>query len=352
MGKPKYILVVRHGESQGNCDKSVNRFTPNHTVDLTEQGHYQSTAAGLVLKEFLEQECFDVKLPGNKNPRSIMFYTSPYLRARQTCNNIIEGIKDMPGVEYSIHEETRMREQDFGNFQSTPEEMEKIWEERAHYGHFFYRIPHGESAADVYDRIASFNESLFRQFQQDDFPNILVLVTHGIWARVFLMKWFRWSYEEFESLKNIPHCQYLIMKRHQHGKFALKTRLLTWDDVDEEDIDDQIVKEVGDEVCFNSKNKLENVEDLDISSIIVAQKEAIKSTRAKNKQIKEAYERLNGKGSNGYTTYTDKMVSRFKTDNQSLANSVENLALPQKRFKYDNQSLANSVENLGLSEKE
>ncbi|KAK6459758.1 uncharacterized protein RJT20DRAFT_147466 [Scheffersomyces xylosifermentans] len=342
MGKPKYILLVRHGESQGNCDKSVNRFTPNHTVDLTEKGHYQATAAGLVLRQFLQQECFDTKLPGNKNPRSIMFYTSPYLRARQTCNNIIEGIKDLPGVEYGIHEEARMREQDFGNFQSTPEEMEKIWEERAHYGHFFYRIPHGESAADVYDRIASFNESLFRQFQQDDFPNILVLVTHGIWARVFLMKWFRWSYEEFESLKNIPHCQYLIMKRHEHGKFFLKTRLLTWDDVDEDDIDDQIVKEVGDEVCFNSTNKLANVDDLDISGIILAQKEAIKSTRAKNKQIREAFEKINGKGTNGYTAYTDKIASRFKTDNQSLVNSVENLALPDK----DNHSIANSVNSV------
>lgn len=325
MGKPKYILLVRHGESEGNCDKLVNRFTPNHLVDLTENGHLQATAAGLVLKEFLEQSCFDVPLPGKKNPRSIMFYTSPYSRARQTCNNIIEGIKDLPGVDYTIREETRMREQDFGNFQATPEEMERIWEERAHYGHFFYRIPHGESAADVYDRIASFNESLFRQFQQDDFPNILVLVTHGIWARVFLMKWFRWSYEEFELLKNIPHCHYLIMKRHDGGKFFLKTRLLTWDDVDEDDIDAQVVKEVGDEVCFNSQNKLTNPEDLDISGIIEAQKIAIRQLREKNKKIKEAYDKIHSNG-NGYTDYREKMVSRFKLDNQSVVNSVENLS--------------------------
>ena len=94
-----------------------------------------------------------------------------------------------------------MREQDFGNFQPSLDEMELIWKERAQYGHFFYRIPHGESAADVYDRVASFMESLFRQFRSDDFPNILVLVSHGIWSRVFIMKWFKWSYEEFESLK-------------------------------------------------------------------------------------------------------------------------------------------------------
>lgn len=259
-----------------------------------------------------------------------MFYTSPYLRARQTCNNIVEGIKDLDGVEYNIHEEPRMREQDFGNFQSTPEEMEEIWEERAHYGHFFYRIPHGESAADVYDRIASFNETLFRQFEQDDFPNILVLVTHGIWARVFLMKWFRWNYEEFESLRNIPHCQYLIMKQDPaNGKYNLKTPLQTWDDLPEEEIDDEVKREFGDEVCFNSKNKLENPRDLDINSIIKAQRDAIKSTRIKDRELKQQFDDLRQhklKQNNGYTEYSDKLKTRFKLDNQSADNSTDELA--------------------------
>lgn len=332
MAKPKYILLVRHGESEGNCDKSVNRHTPNHRVALTDQGHYQASQAGQVLKKFLDQEILNqvCKDSANANPRSLMFYTSPYLRARQTCNNIIEGIKDVEGVSYSIHEEPRMREQDFGNFQSTPDEMEMIWEERAHYGHFFYRIPHGESAADVYDRIASFNETLFRQFQQDDFPNILVLVTHGIWARVFLMKWFRWSYEEFESLRNIPHCQYLIMKQQNDGKYCLKTPLKTWDDLPESDIDEEVEKEFGDEVNFNSKNKLENPHDLDINSIIRAQKEAIRSTRNKDRSLKKQFDRMKKDvtKNNGYTEYCDKLKSRFKYDNQSVTSSLEDLAEP------------------------
>lgn len=282
------------------------------------------------MKEFLQQECFDDKDNDKKNPRSILFYTSPYLRARQTCNNIIEGIKDVPNVTYKKHEEPRMREQDFGNFQSTPEEMEKIWEERAHYGHFFYRIPHGESAADVYDRIASFNETLFRQFQQDNFPRILILVTHGIWARVFLMKWFRWSYEEFESLRNIPHCQYLIMKRLlDKGKFSLKTPLKTWDDLPEDDIDEEEVKkEFGDEVCFNSKNKLANPADLDITSIIRAQRDAIKLTRNNDRNVKDAFKRATEKGlssNSDDTGIAQDLISRFKLDNQSVVNSAESL---------------------------
>jgi broad specificity phosphatase PhoE len=89
-----------------------------------------------------------------------------------------------------VYEEPRLREQDFGNFQPNSAEMERMWQERADYGHFFYRIPNGESAADAYDRVSGFNESLWRQFGDDDFASVSVIVTHGLMARVFLMKWF------------------------------------------------------------------------------------------------------------------------------------------------------------------
>lgn len=283
---------MRHGESEGNCDKNVNRHTPNHKVCLTTTGHEQAKQAGVVLGEFLRKlqpsprenngDC------APSNPRSVYFYTSPYQRARQTCVNIIEGIKNVPGVEYTVSEEARMREQDFGNFQSEPEETARIWEQRAHYGHFFYRIPHGESAADVYDRVTSFNESLYRKFERDDFPEVLVLVTHGIWARVFLMKWFRWSYEEFESLRNIPHCQFLVMKRDLEGRYLLKTPLRKWDDLPELDVEDEVDKEFRQEVKFNSK-QIVNPDDLDIDSILKAQKAAIKENRKKDRELKQVY---------------------------------------------------------------
>lgn len=188
----------------------------NHKISLTERGHRQAKHAGKELNDLLTPE------------DSVLFYTSPYKRTRQTLDGLINGIKDH---DYKVHEEPRMREQDFGNFQSSSDEMEKIWTERAHYGHFFYRIPFGESAADVYDRCAGFNETLFRQFNSDKFPSVLVLVTHGIWARVFLMKWFRWTYEEFESLKNVPHCQLIKMERTDDThKYTLKTTLHKWEE--------------------------------------------------------------------------------------------------------------------------
>jgi Histidine phosphatase superfamily (branch 1) len=108
--------------------------------------------------------------------------------------------------------------------------MERMWQERADYGHFFYRIPNGESAADAYDRISGFNESLWRQFGDADFPSVCVLVTHGLMTRVFLMKWYHWSVEYFEDLRNINHCEFIVMEKDDNGKYSLQNQLRTWTD--------------------------------------------------------------------------------------------------------------------------
>lgn len=104
-----------------------------------------------------------------------------------------------------------------------------MWQERANYGHFFYRIPNGESAADAYDRISGFNESLWRSFGEDDFASVCVLVTHGLMTRVFLMKWYHYSVEYFEDLRNVNHCEFVVMKLNpDSGKFILQNELRTW----------------------------------------------------------------------------------------------------------------------------
>lgn len=112
------------------------------------------------------------------------FFTSPYRRTRETADGILETLTDSDDPadpspfrrdEIKVYEEPRLREQDFGNFQPCGAEMERMWQERADYGHFFYRIPNGESAADAYDRVSGFNESLWRQFGEEDFADVCVL---------------------------------------------------------------------------------------------------------------------------------------------------------------------------------
>ncbi|KAF5100351.1 hypothetical protein D0Z00_001319 [Geotrichum galactomycetum] len=235
------IVNERETVSSLFSDKSVNTYTPNHQIPLTELGHKQAKNAGQRLVDLLHKD------------DNVMFYTSPYKRTRETTEGIAQALEEN-GIQHKVYQEPRLREQDFGNFQGGALEMNRVWKERAHYGHFFYRIPNGESAADVYDRIAGFNETLFRQFTNDKFPNVLVLVAHGIWIRVFLMKWFRWTYEKFETFRNVRHCEFLIMEKHEEdNKYELLTPLRTWDDPEDTSYHEPVFARVLDETAFEKQ---------------------------------------------------------------------------------------------------
>ncbi|KAJ9141952.1 Phosphoglycerate mutase family domain-containing protein [Pleurostoma richardsiae] len=224
MAKPRLIILIRHAQSEGNKNREIHQTVPDHRVKLTPEGWLQAYDAGRRLRQMLRAD------------DTIQFFTSPYRRTRETTEGILATLTaDDPEPtpfkrnHIKVYEEPRLREQDFGNFQPCSAEMERMWQERADYGHFFYRIPNGESAADAYDRVSGFNESLWRQFGEDDFASVCVLVTHGLMSRVFLMKWYHFSVEYFEDLRNINHCEFLIMRKQEDsGKYILENNLRTW----------------------------------------------------------------------------------------------------------------------------
>jgi hypothetical protein len=48
-------------------------------------------------------------------------------------------------------------------------------------------------------------------------------------SRVFLMKWYHFSVEYFEDLRNINHCEFVVMKKDAGtGKYVLQNQLRTW----------------------------------------------------------------------------------------------------------------------------
>ncbi|POS84116.1 hypothetical protein EPUL_002929 [Erysiphe pulchra] len=227
MGKPRLIILIRHGQSEGNKNREIHQATPDHKVPLTAEGWKQAQDAGRRLRDLL------------KPSDTLHFFISPYRRTRETTEGILSTLTSddpvptpFPRNSIKVFEEPRLREQDFGNFQPCSAEVERIWQERAEYGHFFYRIPNGESAADAYDRVSGFNESLWRQFGENDFASVCVLVTHGLMSRIFLMKWYHFSVEYFEDLRNVNHCEFLIMRRGENnGKYILENRLRTWSEL-------------------------------------------------------------------------------------------------------------------------
>jgi broad specificity phosphatase PhoE len=211
--KPHRIILVRHGESEGNIDKSIYGIKPDYTLELTADGRQQAFDAGQKISEIVKDE-------------SMFFYVSPMWRTRSTFEEIAKSL-DRSKVEY--REEPRIREQEWGHLR-TIEEGKKVEEIRDAYGTFYFRIPDGESAADVYDRISDFFGTLHRDFRKDHFPKNAIIVTHGMSIRLFLMKWFHWTVEEFELLANPKNCEIVILEQDLNGKFRLKSDFKKWDD--------------------------------------------------------------------------------------------------------------------------
>ena len=139
-------------------------------------------------------------------------YMSPYQRSKQTWTNIRKAFSSTQIIRE--RQDPRIREQEFGNIadlQKRPHELE----EQKRLGDFFYRFSCGESGADVYDRASLFLDTLFREMDNghhDPTQNIVV-VSHGLFMRLFLMRYFRWDVEDLPNIKQFGNCEICELKK-------------------------------------------------------------------------------------------------------------------------------------------
>jgi broad specificity phosphatase PhoE len=220
--RPQRIILVRHGQSEGNTNKAAYTVTPDSQIAITPRGWAQGVVAGQQIK----------RLVGNG---SVRCFHSPYLRAQQTLLAILQAF-DARRV--MISSEPRLREQDFGNFQE-PAKMDEVMRERQEFGRFYYRFPNGEAGTDVFDRMASFINYLFRSMDQTipyfarDYDQAAepvqnyVLVTHGLLMRIFCMCYLRWTVAEFEQVWNPSNGEIWVFEKRERGIFELAGRWRT-----------------------------------------------------------------------------------------------------------------------------
>jgi broad specificity phosphatase PhoE len=206
--KPKRIILVRHGKSEGNVDKNQYKTVPDYALNLSSEGMEQARQAGREIKGIIGSETLQV-------------YLSPYYRTRQTYQYIRESVEKNV---VKVFEDPRLREQDWGHLRS-PDVNEEIIRERDNFSTFYYLIPDGESGADVYDRVSTFLETLHRDFDKPDYPQNALIVTHGMTLRLFLMRWFHWSVEEFETLRNPGNAQIVVMQQDDGERYILTAEL-------------------------------------------------------------------------------------------------------------------------------
>ncbi|SEQ20990.1 Broad specificity phosphatase PhoE [Lentzea xinjiangensis] len=203
------IILLRHGQSLGNVDELAYCRIPDHALPLTELGEQQAVAAGDTIRELV-----------GEGP--VAAYVSPYRRTRRTFE-----LLGIPAER--IVTEPRVREQDWGNLQD-PVQQEVLKHQRHAFGHFFFRLPNGESGADVDDRVAAFLDRLEARMHQDEtHPRTVLVVSHGLTIRLLCRRLFDWSIELFESLSNVDTCENRVLD-HDGTRWRLDRPFAQWRD--------------------------------------------------------------------------------------------------------------------------
>lgn len=210
---PYRLILVRHGESEGNLivhntrdddDSLYQDYMMNaHTVSwrLSKTGVEQARQAGKWLKEntFMKDAS-----PWNDDPIYREFYVSDYVRAIETAHEL-----NLENPKWQITPE--VRERMYGNidFLFKKPDFDKIFyrniEQRE--ASWFHWIPeNGEAIATVCERAANFVHRVLENSVAKD----VIIVAHGefIWAlRMVFGEITPYDYEELHATKPIYNCQ-------------------------------------------------------------------------------------------------------------------------------------------------
>lgn len=168
-----YVYFVRHGQTIWNVENKICGATD---IGLTEQGHQQAIETG---HKFLEQHI---------QADEILY--SPLIRARDTALHISE-ITGIPA-----REELRLKEQNFGKFESTPRDGAEFKKAK---GEFVTRYKGGESMLHLAQRIYN----LLDEVTASD--KTYILVAHNGISRVVQSYFYEMTNQEYANF-GVKNC--------------------------------------------------------------------------------------------------------------------------------------------------
>lgn len=170
-----YFYFTRHGQTVWNVENKICGETDS---ELTELGHEQARELG---RKILEE---GIKID------EILY--SPLIRAAETARHISEII----GV--PRREEIRLKEQNFGKYESTARDGEEFKRDKAN---FAYRYDGGESMLHLCQRIYN----LLDDVKEESDEKVYLLVAHNGISRAVESYFRDMSNEEFAAF-GIKNC--------------------------------------------------------------------------------------------------------------------------------------------------
>lgn len=170
----KKLYYTRHGQTVWNVENKICGATD---VELTEKGHNQAIELGKQIKE--------------SGLRIDEILYSPLVRAKETALHISE----MTGI--PAREEIRLKEQNFGKYESTPRNGEEF---RIAKTYFINSYEGGESMLHLAQRIYN----LLDDIKKDN--KIYLLVAHNGISRVIQSYFCDMTNEEYANF-GIRNCE-------------------------------------------------------------------------------------------------------------------------------------------------
>ena len=161
---PSTIWIVRHGQSAGNVARDAAEAQGLHVIDIaTRDIDVPLSALGVRQAQSLGR--WFGNLTAENRPEIVI--SSPYLRARQTAEIVVQNLEGHEVL--SLRQDERLREKEFGILDRLTGAGIKIKHpeldsQRQHVGKFYFRPPGGESWCDVILRLRSLLEMMSREY--------------------------------------------------------------------------------------------------------------------------------------------------------------------------------------------
>jgi len=241
MTMPIDLILVRHGESEGNVANRLSRkgdnrhftkgFLERHSSSwrLSDRGREQAISAG----KWIMENCLYVPVGVSfkkTTPKSSPFdrhYTSEYIRAMETA-----ALLGLPCALW--YREVLLRERDWGDLDVMPDDKRKNLFSKAlekrQASFLLWRPPNGESLADMMARLLWILSTLHRECTDKR----VVIVCHGEVMWGFRTRLERITTQKFHELEesddpkdHIYNCQILHYTR-RNPKTGRLTAHLGW----------------------------------------------------------------------------------------------------------------------------
>jgi len=206
------ILLVRHGQSDGNVDDAFYMDPGDPLIELTTTGWQQAREAGQFLRYYYRNNP-----TADSNPPPI--WPSTFLRTRQTTKGILEGM-GLPD-DHPVRQDMRLVEQTYGAgcWAGKDELARKLYdlsEDVYHANPILTPLPLGESLMQQFMRVDSFMGTLHRDERRQGIDDVLI-VAHGVTIKNFLMRWFHIPDYEWKKLKTPHNCDVFELLQGEKG---------------------------------------------------------------------------------------------------------------------------------------